>query len=177
MILKWAFIFILLPIIFLESCKTKEEKKAPSQVKLSATQFAAKFPYDLGPSTIDISSYPKEIQESYKLFLGACSICHTPARPLNSPYIKAADWKRFVQRMHLKMMDRAIPLDKSVEKKIIEFLVYDSKVRKMDRRAEFNAQQENLNQLYSDLVKERDKLIIEETENLPKKETPYVGVK
>ncbi len=179
---RQIFFFIGAPLVclglltLLTSCDIKKGREEVKKISLTPSQLAARFPYDLGPATVEISAYPENIQQSYKLFLAACSICHTSARPLNAPYIKAADWKRFVHRMHLKMDQREISLDKETEKKIIEFLVYDSKVRKMDKKQEFDQNQEKLNLLFSELVKEREKFIQEETEKLPKKETPYVGV-
>ena len=51
----------------------------------------ALFPNDLGPNTIDVSSYPKEYQETYKVFQFKCAACHTIARPINSQYVELSD--------------------------------------------------------------------------------------
>ena len=157
----------------------KEEPAPPGQnpASMSKVELSARFPYDLGPSTVDVSKYPKNIREEYKVFLAVCSACHTPARPLNSPMTSPADWTRFVHRMHVKSQDRGFSLDPEDEKKIVDFLVYDSRVRKIDRKREFNARQEALKTIYQQVTKERDRLTLEETKRLPKKETPYVGVK
>ncbi|MBI2119226.1 MAG: hypothetical protein HYT97_06335 [Elusimicrobia bacterium] len=167
-------LFILLS---LTSCEKKEEETAALKSKFSSTQLTAHFSYDLGPATVDVSSYPLNIQESYKLFLAVCSSCHTSSRPLNSPYIKAYDWKRFIKRMHIKMGTRGYALDPKEEKRIVEFLVYDSKIRKIDKKDEFDAKAQELNKLFEEVSKERDSLKEKETLGLPKKETPYVGVK
>lgn len=52
---------------------------------------ASKSPYanDFGPKEIDVSSYPSEIQNTYKnVFLVRCQRCHTAARPLNSQFLE-----------------------------------------------------------------------------------------
>jgi hypothetical protein len=79
--------------------------------------------------------------------------------------------------MHVKFEDRGFVLDSNNERKIEEFLVYDSRVRKVNRQAEFQALQDVLKIQFQAVLKERDRLIAEETKRLPKKETPYVGVK
>lgn len=170
-------LYSLLFTVFI-GCNGKSEEPTPiSSTPFSEHELSARFPYDLGPATVDVSNYPKEIQQDYKLFLAVCGSCHTSARPLNAPYIKALDWKRYVHRMHIKMQGRGISLDHGMEKKIIEFLVYDSKVRKVDGKKQFQAKQKELAKLFEEVVKEQDRLILEETLKKPKKETPYVGVK
>jgi hypothetical protein len=114
------------------------------------------YPNDAGPSQIDVSSYPKEIQSEYPMFARRCAQCHTLARAINSQYLqltpeeqktaRAQDpdifldnkiwhisdsaWSGYVERMHAKpgsiLRIRPAEFDQ-----IIEFLVYDSKVRKM----------------------------------------------
>lgn len=64
------------------------------------------FPADLGPDTIDVTAYPVSQQENYALFVKKCSLCHTLARPINSPLVDASTWTRFVKRMHGKNRDR-----------------------------------------------------------------------
>jgi hypothetical protein len=69
---------------------------------------AQRNPYanDFGPTTVDVSSYPPDIQAAYKDILQVkCQRCHTAARPLNSQYVepfgpksehdaKIAKWKK-----------------------------------------------------------------------------------
>lgn len=85
--------------------------------------------YDKGPATIDVSKYPADIQEDYKLFSKKCTHCHTLARPINSEFALPDEWSRYVKRMMHKP-DSQISADEA--KKIYEFLVYDSKIRKKD---------------------------------------------
>ncbi len=117
----------------------------------------ALFPNDLGPNTIDVSSYPKEYQETYKVFQFKCAACHTIARPINSQYVELSDaeqaamkasnpqmfkdpavwqigahiWNRYVKKM---MAKPGCPVGRD-GKRIWQFLVYDSKARKTGANA------------------------------------------
>ena len=84
---------------------------------------------DKGADTIDVSSYPEEMQQSYELFAARCSKCHTLARPINSNYALPDEWSRYVKRMMRKPGSGISPKD---AKSIYEFLSYDSSVRKAD---------------------------------------------
>ncbi|MBI3990716.1 MAG: hypothetical protein HY350_01060, partial [Candidatus Omnitrophica bacterium] len=112
------------------------------------------YPNDFGPDTIDVSAYPEEHKEVYKLFTEKCSRCHTIARPINSQFIevKAPDletlkasspqlfenpliyqiedniWERYVKRM---MRKPGCEMESDAAKKIWKFLVHDSKERKL----------------------------------------------
>ena len=83
------------------------------------------YPADKGPNFIDVSIYPPEMQENYKLFGQKCSRCHTLARPINSEFI-GEEWRRYVYKMMRKPGSGLTP--KTAEP-IIQFLIYDSEVR------------------------------------------------
>lgn len=169
---------VLLASAVLAGCSRQSSQETGSTSQgMTWTELAARFPGDLGPGTVDVSGYPQGIQENYKFFLAVCSSCHGAARPLNAPISNASDWKRYVHRMHVKLENRGFLLSKEDEKRILKFLVHDSKARKIDRKQEFDAQQEALRTVYRQMEDERNKLIERETRNLPKKETPFVGVK
>jgi len=57
-----------------------------------ATALANPYANDLGPATIDVSSYPPDLQATYKKYLQtpnfACQRCHTASRPLNSQFVE-----------------------------------------------------------------------------------------
>lgn len=78
------------------------------------------FEADKGSDTIDVSNYPKEMQENYKVFAKKCSKCHTLARPINSDF-KSEEWNMYVKRMMRKPDSGISP---STGKKIYEFLKY-----------------------------------------------------
>lgn len=84
---------------------------------------------DAGPSKIDVSKYPADMQAGYALFQKKCVKCHTTARPINSAFVLPAEWERYIKRMVYK------PDSKMTEddgKAIYRFLAYDSSVRKAD---------------------------------------------
>ena len=54
-----------------------------------ATALANPYANDAGPASIDVSSYPPELQDTYKnIFLVRCQRCHTASRPLNSQFVE-----------------------------------------------------------------------------------------
>jgi hypothetical protein len=123
----------------------------------STTTATGFYPNDLGPAEIDVSGYPKEMRQSYRVFAFKCSACHTIARPINSQFLELTPeelaaakkddpdlfkdnkvvmaeekiWSRYVKRMMLKP---GCPVGKDA-KTIYEFLVYDAKIRKMGPNA------------------------------------------
>ena len=130
--------------------------------KLTKAQLEARFYYDLGSAEVDVSKYPVEQQANYVHFEANCSLCHTQARPLNSPLVARKDWARYVKRMHLKSkvhFDRGF--EKNEGKGILDFLAYDSNLRKVEHKAEFEAQTARLKELFEEIKKERMRLQIE----------------
>jgi len=59
------------------------------------------FEADSGPAAIDVSEYPDEMQQLYKLYAKKCSKCHTLARSVNSEY-RGEEWDRYITRMSRK---------------------------------------------------------------------------
>lgn len=83
--------------------------------------------FDKGPASIDVSAYPAGIRKNYEVFRQKCTLCHTLARPINSDFVLPDEWSRYVKRMMFKPGSMISPAN---GKKIYEFLVYDSSVRK-----------------------------------------------
>ena len=83
--------------------------------------------YEQGPATIDVSKYPQGIQDNYEIFSQKCTQCHKLSRPVNCDYALPDEWSRYVKRM---MHKPGSGIDSADGKKIYEFLVYDSSVRK-----------------------------------------------
>ena len=83
--------------------------------------------FEQGPATIDVLKYPPGIQENYEVFSAKCAQCHKLSRPINSNYALPAEWERYIKRMMHKPGSGIIATD---AKKIFDFLVYDSVVRK-----------------------------------------------
>lgn len=84
---------------------------------------------DAGVDSIDVSKYPKEMQEKYEVVKAKCAQCHSMARVINSEYALSDEWKRYIKRMRRKPGSK---IKKADAKAIWEFLVYDSKQRKAD---------------------------------------------
>jgi len=84
--------------------------------------------YDKGPAKIDVSKYPADMQNKYKLFAKKCSSCHTIARPINCEFALEDEWERYIKRLMRKAGPSLISADEG--KQIFEFVVYDSKTRK-----------------------------------------------
>ena len=76
--------------------------------------------------SVDISNYPKEAKEGYKIFSYKCVKCHSAAKPLNAPYSGEA-WKTTVYRM---MRKEGSFLTQKEADKIYAFLVQYSSSRK-----------------------------------------------
>jgi len=73
-----------------------EDTSAPASSYEAEKQKALANPFanDLGPSKIDVSSYPPEMQKTYNGILQVrCARCHTPSRPLNSQYTEVKGTK------------------------------------------------------------------------------------
>jgi len=152
-----------------ESKKHEEaEGKEHEEKEAVPTKASDLYPNDLGPAEIDVSSYPKEMRQNYKVFAFKCQACHTIARPINSQFLELSAeesakakkedpelfkndllihiedkmWNRYVKRM---MSKPGCPVKGDDGKKIWEFLVYDSKARKTGANGKaFRAQRAHL---------------------------------
>ena len=78
------------------------------------------FAADKGPDKVDVSNYPSEVQDAYRMFAAKCSKCHTLARPINTD-LTADAWKMYVKRMSNKP-DSNITPDQA--KQIYSFLKF-----------------------------------------------------
>jgi hypothetical protein len=83
--------------------------------------------FEKGPATVDVSKYPDGIKENYEVFSQKCSQCHKLSRPINSDYALPDEWSRYIKRM---MHKPGSGIGSGDGKKIYDFLVYDSSVRK-----------------------------------------------
>jgi hypothetical protein len=83
--------------------------------------------FEKGPATVDVSKYPDGIKENYEVFSTKCTQCHKLSRPINSDYALPDEWSRYIKRM---MYKPGSGISAGEGKKIFDFLVYDSSVRK-----------------------------------------------
>lgn len=128
--------------------------QAPSGA-FSEKELEARYYYDLGPDSIDVSQYPLGQQENYKLFAQVCSRCHTLARAINSPRETYIAWKFYVftMRMRSKLTSSAEYTPEEAQR-IVDFLTYDSMVRKDIHREEYEALRKRLEARYDEVLSE-----------------------
>lgn len=84
---------------------------------------------DAGPKGIDVSKYPPEQQQAYKLFQNKCATCHALARGVNTEMVLPGDWERYVKRMMHKPNSG---ISNEEGKTLYRFMVYDAAGRKPD---------------------------------------------
>jgi hypothetical protein len=85
--------------------------------------------WDRGAETIDVSKYPPEIKQKYKVFSQVCAQCHTLARAVNCDFVLDDDWERYIKRMMRRGKGVVTPEQALTA---YEFAVFDSRVRKKD---------------------------------------------
>jgi cytochrome c5 len=83
--------------------------------------------WDKGPDKIDVSKYPAEMKQRYKVFSDLCSRCHTLARAVNCDFALEDEWERYIKKM---MRRGGHMISPGEAEQIFDFVVYDSKVRK-----------------------------------------------
>ena len=115
-----------LVVIFASACVgvlTAQAGEAPmTGMKMGSAQM------EDGPATIDVSAYPKAGQDSYRLFTEKCAQCHHLNHTINSDHHALPDeWNGIVNRMWRKPGSN---INNTEAKQIVEFLTYDSSVRK-----------------------------------------------
>lgn len=84
---------------------------------------------EAGPKAIDVSKYPREQQQAYKLFQARCSTCHAAAWSINTETVLPGDWERLFKRMML-MPNSGISRTES--RTLYRFMVYDASVRRAE---------------------------------------------
>jgi hypothetical protein len=143
---------------------------------ITTKELSARTPADLGPDTVDVSQYPPAQQKNYILFLERCSRCHTAARAINSRIITQEDWQHFVSLMHGRLLSRSMSEPWKLEegRAIIDFLAYDSEVRKLGHSKEFQDLQTRLAERFKEVQKEKAR---RSKDQPTKPSAPYIGDK
>ncbi|MBI4063226.1 MAG: hypothetical protein HY401_02875 [Elusimicrobia bacterium] len=146
--------------------------------KFTKEELGARFYYDLGPSAINVSAYPADQKANYAIFAKTCSQCHSLARPINSPLIERKDWDRYVKRMHIKTKSRLkTEIAKPDAQAIVDFLTYDAQIRKVERKADFEAKTNEFKKLFEQVKQEKARRQAEENKRKAKPSQPYTGDK
>ncbi|MDX6767969.1 MAG: hypothetical protein SF051_00440 [Elusimicrobiota bacterium] len=111
---------------------------------------------DLGPESIDVSAYPESIRAHYPAFVRACGECHTLARSVNTPPQSRTYWRFHLARMSLhSRMRHAGPLSKEDREAVLDFLEYDDRVRKTEKREEFRRLDEELKRKFDPILEKQ----------------------
>jgi hypothetical protein len=108
-----------LALIWASSVRSADQLDAETKARVER--------FEKGPATINVSKYPSGIQADYEVFSEKCSQCHKLSRPINSDYALPSEWSRYIKRM---MNKPGSGISSGDGKKIYDFLVYDSSVRK-----------------------------------------------
>ncbi|HKP59968.1 MAG TPA: hypothetical protein VJV78_24760 [Polyangiales bacterium] len=85
---------------------------------------------------IDVSGYPKDVQDAYKVFAVRCSRCHTLARPLNARIRDPEHWVRYVTRMRRNPSSGINTKDAEI---ILRFLLYYTEQLAAEEDADSNS--------------------------------------
>ena len=125
---KWKLGFALFYTVALTLTGARAVRAADEPLDAETKARVEKF--EKGAATIDVSKYPDGIKDNYQVFSEKCTQCHKLSRPINSDYALPDEWSRYVKRM---MHKPGSGINATEGKKIYEFLVYDSSVRKKAR--------------------------------------------
>lgn len=119
--MKYAMLFITLFLsgsLLFVACSKKTAPPAAGPVS---------FDWDKGPSDIDVSKYPKDMQATYTNVIKAkCTQCHTLARVLWAPYTDEATWTKIVTKMANRPGSQVGTDDVAG---IVKFIMYDRSQR------------------------------------------------
>ena len=88
---------------------------------------AASAKAEKGPTEIVVTNYPAAARESYKAFAAKCARCHTITRAIVADHVLPSQWETAVERMMKKWFSG---INKAMAKQIMDFLIYDSSIRK-----------------------------------------------
>ena len=139
---------------------------APSP-RLTEAELNARYYYDLGPDSIDVSQYPQNQQANYKVFAQLCSQCHSLARAINSPRSNHVAWEYYIFRKRLR--SKFAPgkgFGRREASVSLSFLDYDSKMRKGKYREDFEALSGELQRHFDRVLYHRMRLLQEQAPRL-----------
>ncbi len=116
----------------------------------------ARYYSDLGPDVIDVAGYPAQQRYNYRVYAEVCSRCHTLARSINAPVASREFWEFYMLGMRTaNRIDEKPPITAQERKAILDFLEYDSRVRKVEHARQFEAQTEELKRRYGAYLRDR----------------------
>jgi hypothetical protein len=110
---------------------------------------------DLGPDRIDVSAYPLQKRRNYAVYARACARCHGLARSINAPYTSRGWWEFYMTGMRVRGTVTRRPFSREEIKDVLDFLDYDSRVRKVENAKAFEAATAELQKQFADYVDQR----------------------
>jgi hypothetical protein len=110
---------------------------------------------DLGTDRIDVSAYPEEQRRNYVVYTRACSRCHSLARSLNAPLTSRGWWEFYMTGMRLRGRAAGRPFSREEVKAVLDFLEYDSRVRKVEHADAFETSTVELKRRFNEYVDRR----------------------
>ncbi len=141
--------------VFLAGCSGTRGSGGAAAPQPTTEEMRALYYSDLGPATVDVSAYPEAQKANYKVYAEVCSRCHTLARSINAPTVSRSFWEFYMLGMRARNRFRKFdPITKEEKKAILDFLDYDSRVRKVARKKEFNRSQEALKRRFEPVIEE-----------------------
>jgi hypothetical protein len=134
--------------------RKKEERPRP---QIPDESLKPVFYSDLGPDSVDVSHYPTQQKYNYAIYAQVCSQCHSLARSINAPLIGKAYWEFYMLGMRTRSrMTRGANITRDEAKAVLEFLLYDSKVRKTgENESSFNDMTDELKQRFDQILEKR----------------------
>ena len=138
-----------------EKFKRKKEERPRPQIPDEDLQ--PMFYSDLGPDAIDVSNYSTQQKYNYSVYAQACSQCHSLARSINAPVVGRAHWEFYLLAMRTRSkMTRGANITREEAKTVLDFLLYDSKVRKTgESESSFNDLTEELKRRFDPILEKR----------------------
>jgi hypothetical protein len=99
---------------------------------------------DLGPDQIDVSAYPIQQRQNYAVYARACSRCHSLARSISAPYTSRGWWEFYMTGMRMRGRVAGRPFSRAEIKSVLDYLEYDSRLRKIEHAVAFDKSGEEL---------------------------------
>jgi cytochrome c5 len=121
----------------------------------SAKRGEVMFYSDLGPDRIDVSAYPSEQRQNYAVYARACSRCHGLARSINAPYTSRGWWEFYMTGMRMRGRVAGRPFSREEITAVLDFLDYDSRVRKVEHADSFDRSTAELKRRFNEFVDRR----------------------
>lgn len=143
------------------------KKLEPPRPEISEESLKPLFYSDLGPDEIDVSQYPTQQKYNYTIYARVCSQCHGLARSISAPAVGRAYWEFYMLSMRTRSgLTRGANITREEAKAILDFLIYDSKVRKTGEN------ERDFNELIEELKRRFDPVLEKRLEELQKKRQP-----